>query len=64
MNTASWILIGITVLVTVSDIVFATHAVSTTYSQTLLRFMGRHPLIIPFAFGVLCGHLFWPQVLE
>lgn len=32
-----------------------------TISEVTLGFAQRHP-IVPFAVGVLCGHLFWPQV--
>lgn len=34
-----------------------------TISEVVLDWAGRHP-IVPFALGVLCGHLFWPQFLE
>lgn len=31
-----------------------------TISEVLLGWAMQHP-IIPFAIGVVCGHLFWPQ---
>lgn len=31
-----------------------------TISGIVLGFARRHPLV-PFAFGVLMGHFFWPQ---
>ena len=31
-----------------------------TISEVLLKYARPHP-VIPFAFGVLMGHLFWPQ---
>ena len=32
-----------------------------TISETLLGWAKNHP-VVPFMFGVICGHLFWPQV--
>ncbi len=34
-----------------------------TISAVTLEFAQRH-IIIPFAVGVICGHLFWPQRLK
>lgn len=31
-----------------------------TISQVVLGFAQNHP-VLPFAFGVLMGHFFWPQ---
>jgi hypothetical protein len=31
-----------------------------TISEVVLGFAGEHPAI-PFALGVVCGHLLWPQ---
>lgn len=32
-----------------------------TISELVLGFAGKHP-VLPFAVGVVCGHLLWPQV--
>lgn len=32
-----------------------------TISEVTLGFAKRHP-VLPFAVGVICGHLFWPQI--
>lgn len=34
-----------------------------TISRRILRFSQQHP-VLPFAFGVLMGHFFWPQPIE
>lgn len=31
-----------------------------TISEVVLGFARRHP-VLPFAIGVVCGHLLWPQ---
>jgi len=36
--------------------------VEATLSRVTLRTALNHP-IVPFAAGILCGHLFWPQRL-
>lgn len=46
----------------VSDIFWAVDGIpGNTISEVMLKYALMHPLI-PFAFGVLCGHLFWFQV--
>lgn len=56
--------IGILVFVTAAligwDIYVATQAGSATISAVVLGWAMAHP-VVPFAFGVLMGHLFWPQ---
>jgi len=59
------ITIAIIAIVTVGLIawdiyVFKTPEVGDTISEILLEWAKRNP-IIPFAFGVLMGHLFWSQ---
>lgn len=64
MTIAKWVLIGITILITVSDVLFATnHKAGDTYSETILHYALEHP-VIPFCFGVLAGHLMWPQFIK
>lgn len=38
---------------------YVTEPEGNTISEALL-WSSRHP-VVPFAFGVLMGHLFWPQ---
>lgn len=38
---------------------YVTPPSGSTISEALL-WTSKHP-IVPFAFGVLCGHWFWPQ---
>jgi hypothetical protein len=40
--------------------VFATYGVDQTISRVTLYKARLHP-IIPFALGLLFGHIFWPQ---
>lgn len=47
------------VLVLVGWNVYAAITGRPTISQRVDRYSGRWP-IIPFAIGVVCGHLFWP----
>ena len=34
-----------------------------TISEITLAFAQKHP-VLPFAIGVLCGHLLWPQKIK
>ena len=34
-----------------------------TISDIVLEYSWRHP-VLPFAIGVLCGHLLWPQYVK
>lgn len=55
------ILVAVAVLLIGWDIYVAiTPAPGDTISEITLAFAQRHP-VIPFAIGVLCGHLLWPQ---
>ncbi len=49
-------------LATVDLWLLVTGGVEATFSHVILSASSRWP-IIPFAAGVLCGHLFWPQPL-
>lgn len=48
------VLIGWDIWVAVND------TPGDTISELALAFAGKHP-ILPFAVGVIVGHLFWPQ---
>lgn len=45
------------------DIYAALSPVEPTISALSLHFSQRHP-VIPFLFGVIAGHLFWPQEVK
>ena len=48
-------------LVVIYDIAaFAQGGVEATISRVVLGASVGNP-ILPFAFGIVCGHLFWPQ---
>lgn len=52
-------------VVGVWDIFVAVHigtSAGATVSELMLSWASRHP-IVPFAMGVVVGHLFWPQPL-
>ena len=58
MTAMHWILLSIAVVLVVFDIVLAQTNWLPTISKTAWHFAARHP-ILPFATGVVCGHLFW-----
>lgn len=43
--------------------VWAAFTPGGTVSEVMLALAHRHP-VIPFAFGMLCGHFFWSQAAE
>lgn len=43
--------------------VYLYYGTEPTLSAIILEWSQAYP-ILPFVFGVLCGHLFWPQYLE
>lgn len=50
----------VAVFLIVSDVFLAVDSTpGNTYSEILLT-LSRHP-VLPFSFGVLMGHFFWPQ---
>lgn len=61
--------VGILVLIAVGLIAwdayaaFGTAGAGDTISEVLLSWARAHP-ILPFLGGVLCGHLFWPQLVK
>ena len=56
-----WGMAAVTVGLTVWDIVVASNDTDgDTISEIILGFAGDWP-ILAVAFGVLAGHLFWPQ---
>lgn len=55
-----WVLVALAVLVVVADTILVQHGQGASLSGTLLELAQKYP-ILPFALGVLIGHLFWPQ---
>lgn len=58
--TAAILIVAIIVLVAWDIYVAANGVKGDTISEIALDFARRHP-VIPFAVGIVCGHLFWPQ---
>lgn len=58
--TTSWVILLIAALLIVWD-VYARQYDSGTISEVVLSWARSHP-IVPFALGVIGGHLFWPQL--
>lgn len=57
-----YILLGITVLLIIWDLYVANTATpGDTISELVLGYAREHP-VVPFIFGVIMGHFFWPQV--
>lgn len=55
------LLLVVAVLLIVWDVYVANNTpTGDTISEITLLAASKHP-VIPFAFGVICGHLFWPQ---
>jgi hypothetical protein len=61
MNATTWFLTAAVFVFVVYDIFAAIHwGAGATISRDILQIADTHP-ILPFAIGVLMGHLFWPQ---
>lgn len=45
------------------DIYAAVSPVQPTISAFILHY-GREHMLVPFSFGVLMGHFFWPQQIQ
>lgn len=59
-----WIIIGVTLGLIIWDIYAAiTPEDGDTISRVLLEWSENH-IFVPFAFGVLMGHWFWPQKIN
>tara|TARA_Y100000114_G_C11748592_1_gene322987 strand:- start:90 stop:290 length:201 start_codon:yes stop_codon:yes gene_type:complete len=58
---ARLIIVAIIVVITVWDVaVVSMGRPDTTISAVILKLSKEHPMI-PFALGVVIGHLFWPN---
>jgi hypothetical protein len=61
MNITAWLIVAVVFLLVGWDIYAAVKwGYNGTISRDILMAAYSHP-IIPFAAGVLCGHLFWSQ---
>lgn len=58
-----WIVIIAAAVLIVWDVYAAMSTVQPTISAFFLNYAMRHP-ILPFAMGVLCGHLAWYQEID
>lgn len=61
-KTTTWAIIVITLLLIGWDL-YARQADGGTISEVILTWARAHPAV-PYAAGVVCGHLFWPQVVK
>lgn len=59
-NITVWVLVLGAVLVLLFDAWAAQRPDVATVSATFVELSSRHP-ILPFALGLLVGHLLWPQ---
>ena len=59
-KTIAILIVFVLVLIAWDVYVFLTPGDGDTISEITLGFAMRHP-VLPFALGVLCGHLLWPQ---
>lgn len=57
------VLIIVTILLIVWDVYVATNSVRGDTISEVFLWASSHP-VLPFAFGVLAGHLCWPQYLK
>jgi hypothetical protein len=57
------ILVAVTVALIGWDIYVAVVETPATISVIVLGWAQAHP-VLPFAIGVVCGHLLWPQVVR
>jgi hypothetical protein len=61
MNPTAWFLVALTFIIAIYDIwAAATYGSAGTLSYEINYASHNYP-IIAFAFGIICGHLFWPN---
>lgn len=58
--STAWILVATAAGLIGWDVYAAMSPIQPTISALLLHHACLHP-VLPFSFGVLMGHLFWPQ---
>jgi hypothetical protein len=62
MNLSGWVFFSLfAILIAYDVVIIALRGYQATVSAFLLNFSKRFP-IVPFAGGVLIGHLFWPNL--
>jgi hypothetical protein len=60
VNKAVWVLVGLVVALTAYDIYAVTNGKSGDTISEVIRWLSQRP-IVPFLFGLICGHLFWTR---
>jgi hypothetical protein len=61
MITTQYLVIGLALTIGAIDLyLYVTRGNAATISYAILTLALLHP-IVPFMFGMLAGHLFWPQ---
>jgi hypothetical protein len=61
LNVTSWVLLSVAIGVIIYDaIAISVCGVTASVSYDIMQLSKRYP-ILPFAMGVLIGHLLWPQ---
>lgn len=64
MKITHWVLIAVSSFLIIADIYWATDGVEgDTISEVILKYARKYT-VIPFLFGVLMGHLLWPQFVS
>lgn len=64
MKITHWVLIAVSSGLIIADIFWATNDVEgDTISEVILKYARKYT-VIPFLFGVLMGHLLWPQFVN
>ena len=58
--SATIAILAVVVLAAIDVVLLLTGGVEATFSRVILAASHKYP-IIPFAAGVLAGHIFWPQ---
>ena len=56
--TPKWVLLGITLVLVAFDVWAVNNSIEGDTLTYYIRWVSQHS-IVPFAFGVLMGHLFW-----
>lgn len=59
-NITGWVIVCCLAVIGLYDIAALWFPGRSMVSHVVLDFAGENP-IVPFLFGVICGHLFWPQ---
>lgn len=58
-NLTKILILSVGISLIVFNIIVALFGVNSTISEVIYGYAFKYP-IIPFSFGVFCGHWFWP----